>query len=122
MNGEDEPARFGGVLNHPRRAIDLAVIHIGVEHIGIDVAFHVADFRFHLVASTPVGELLVSDFVVKLREVIWVGPPAVSIADGQEAAGSKQLLQGSEENVSLSLQGRFHGYRRSCGSRHERSR
>ncbi|MNR49141.1 hypothetical protein D3C85_1684750 [compost metagenome] len=65
MNGEGEPARFRWVLDLPGRAIDLTVIHVGVEHVGVDVAFHVSHLRFHLVAPAPFLELLLSDFVIE---------------------------------------------------------
>ncbi|MNR26899.1 hypothetical protein D3C85_1441410 [compost metagenome] len=60
------------MLDFPRRAIALAVIHIGIEHIDRNVAFHVGDFRFHLVAQAPFLKLRLSDFVVEFRQVVGV--------------------------------------------------
>ncbi|MNL66887.1 hypothetical protein D3C87_1914190 [compost metagenome] len=58
------------MLNFPRRAINLAVVHVGIEHVGRNIAFHVRDLRFHLVAQAPLLKLRLGDLVIELRQVV----------------------------------------------------
>ena len=60
---------LGRGVDFPRRAIALAIIHIGIEHFDWSVAFHVGDFGFHLVAQAPFLKLRFGYFIVELMQV-----------------------------------------------------